>query len=55
MKKPLRITFCLYYLHGYSVREIAKRMGCPAGTVGRRLYEARWWVRRHMKDETRKK
>lgn len=53
MKKPLRTTFCLYYLHGYSVREIAKRTGCPAGTVGRRLYEARWWVRRHMKDDAR--
>lgn len=48
MKKPLRIAFCLYYLHGDSVRWIAQRTGCPAGTVGRRLYEARGWVSRQM-------
>lgn len=50
MSKPLRTTFCLRYLYGCSVQEIASRLNCPLGTVGRRLYDARRWMRRQLRD-----
>lgn len=41
----------LYYYEGYSIREIAKLLGLPAGTVGVRLARGRERLRTMLKEE----
>jgi RNA polymerase sigma-70 factor (ECF subfamily) len=36
-----RAPIHLHYYEGYSIREIAELLGCPAATVGTRLARAR--------------
>jgi len=45
VRRPLRETAALFYAEGLSITEIARQLQCPAGTVKRRLHEAR----RHMR------
>ncbi len=41
----------LHYYEGYSIREIAKLLGLPAGTVGVRLARGREKLRQLLKEE----
>jgi len=41
----------LYYYEGYSIKEIAKLLGLPAGTVGVRLCRGRDRLRQMLKEE----
>lgn len=41
----------LHYYEGYSIREIAKLLGLPAGTVGVRLARGRERLRQMLKEE----
>ncbi len=41
----------LHYYEGYSIREIAKLLGLPAGTVGVRLSRGRERLRQMLKEE----
>jgi|GEM_PF-733893 len=43
-----RETFCLYYVNGYSIREISRILSVPQGTVKRRLHEARKILRKEV-------
>jgi RNA polymerase sigma-70 factor (ECF subfamily) len=43
-----RETFCLYYMDGYSIREISRILSVPQGTVKRRLHEARKILRKEV-------
>jgi RNA polymerase sigma-70 factor (ECF subfamily) len=40
-----RAVFGLFYLHGFSIEEIAELLDVPAGTVGSRLHTARQRLR----------
>lgn len=37
----LLITFYMYYIHGYEIKEVANKLRIPEGTVKSRLYQAR--------------
>lgn len=55
--EPEREAAKLFYLHGFTIAEIAKRSRSPVGTVKRRLHDARHHMRRAfglLPDETRK-
>lgn len=41
LKTPIRITIVLYYIEGYSVKEIQKILNIPSGTVKSRLAKGR--------------
>ena len=43
-----RVVLVLYYLHDYSVQEIADITGVPDGTVKSRLFHARKLLRRRL-------
>jgi RNA polymerase sigma-70 factor (ECF subfamily) len=43
-----RVTLVLFYLHDFSLNEIAEIMDCPVGTVKSRLYYARENLRREL-------
>ena len=43
-----RATLVLFYLHDFSLSEIAEIMDCPVGTVKSRLYYARENLRREL-------
>ncbi len=43
-----RLATTLFYINGYSVEEVAALLGVPAGTVKRRLHDARNHLRRQM-------
>ncbi len=43
-----RAVLVLYYLHEYSVQEIAEITGVPEGTVKSRLFHARKLLRQHL-------
>jgi RNA polymerase sigma-70 factor (ECF subfamily) len=43
-----RVVAELFYLHGLTISEIARRSRCPEGTVKRRLFAARQHLRRTM-------
>jgi RNA polymerase sigma-70 factor (ECF subfamily) len=47
----------LHYLHGYTIREIARRLSMPEGTVKSRLFHARRGIERALgsDDDTRSK
>ncbi len=46
-----RLPLVLYYLEGFSVEEIARAMGVPAGTVKYRLHQARKALRIEWNEE----
>lgn len=41
MDKKFRVPLVLYYLEGYSVKEISAMLRCPGGTVKNLLFRAR--------------
>ncbi len=43
-----RTSATLYYMGGYSVREVASMLGVPQGTVKRRLHDSRRYMRQAM-------
>ena len=58
LSEPLRVTVTLFYINGYSEKDVSKFLGCPLGTVKRRLHEARRQLRKgllHMVEEELKK
>ncbi len=48
LSRPLRETTTLFYINGYSVGEVARIQGVPAGTVKRRLHDARARLKEEM-------
>ncbi|MBI3948011.1 MAG: sigma-70 family RNA polymerase sigma factor [Armatimonadetes bacterium] len=50
---PCRMATMLFYINGYSVREVAEFQEVPVGTVKYRLHEARKRLRERMVDEMR--
>lgn len=48
LPEELRITITLFYVDGFSYKEIAKVMDCPVGTVMSRLYTARQVLKREL-------
>ena len=51
LKKEYRLTIVLYYLEGYSMKEIAGIMRIKVGTVKSRLSRGRNELRRILKHE----
>jgi RNA polymerase sigma factor (sigma-70 family) len=43
-----RVPFILHHLHGLTVAEVARRLGCPQGTVAARLARARGQLRSRL-------
>ena len=50
LKKEISAVIILYYAHEYSVKEIAKIMSIPAGTVKSRLAKGRELLREEIED-----
>ena len=48
LSDPTRETATLYYINGYSVAEVSRFLGKPAGTVRRRLHSARTRLRKEL-------
>lgn len=51
LDKVKRLTVVLYYIEGYSLKEIAEILGIPAATAGTRLSRARKELARYLKEE----
>jgi RNA polymerase sigma-70 factor, ECF subfamily len=49
LPEALRGAADLHYLGGLTVAQVARQLGCPTGTVKRRLYEARRGIRHHLR------
>ena len=54
LDRPKRTAVVLYYIEGYSIREIAALLGLPSGTVGTRLARARKELAQYLKEEDSK-
>ena len=54
LDRSKRTAVVLYYIEGYSIREIAAILGLPGGTVGTRLARARKELARYLKEEDSK-
>lgn len=54
LDKVKRLTVVLYYIDGYSIREIAEILDVPAATIGTRLARARKELARYLKEEDSK-
>lgn len=52
LKPESRTVVVLHYLESYRIRDIAQMLGMPAGTVKRRLMEARIYLRKAMGPQT---
>lgn len=53
LEDKYRTVIVLYYYEGYSISEIARLLGLPAGTVGTRLRRAREQLKHYLtEDET---
>lgn len=50
LPQALRLITVLHYMEGYSIKEIARMLHIPAGTVGTRLHRARAQLRRMLDD-----
>lgn len=46
-----RIPLALFYLDGYSIREISKLLSLPQGTVKNRLFRAKQKLRTYLQNE----
>jgi len=53
LSRKHRAVVVLYYLHGFSLNEIAYILRCPVGTVKSRLHYACRNLRRHLEDDRR--
>ena len=51
LDKNRRLIVILYYIEGYSIKEIAEILEIPAGTVGTRLSRARMQLKQYLKEE----
>ena len=51
LPKEYSAVIHLYYYEGYSIKEIAKLLGLPAGTVGVRLARGRERLRKLLKED----
>ena len=51
LEQDLRTVVYLADVEGYGYREIAEIMGTAVGTVGSRLFRARWQLRDHLHDQ----
>ena len=51
LDKKRRLVVILYYIEGYSIKEIAEILKIPAGTVGTRLSRARLQLKQYLKEE----
>lgn len=54
LDKVKRMAIVLYYIEGYSIKEIAEILGVSAGTVGTRLARARAELAQYLKEEESK-
>ncbi|MGD2174883.1 MAG: DUF151 domain-containing protein [Candidatus Brocadiaceae bacterium] len=48
LSEPHRLATTLFYIDGYSVREVAKFLEVPSGTVKRRLHDSRKQLKERM-------
>lgn len=51
LDEKLRLPIVLYYMEGYAVKDIARMLRLPAGTVKTRLARARALLRLQLSDE----
>ena len=51
LPEKLRLVTVMYYLEGFSIPEISRALGVPAGTVKARLHQARSRLRVQLDDE----
>ena len=51
LDEKLRLPIVLYYMEGYAVKDIARMLRLPAGTVKTRLAKARALLRLQLSDE----
>ena len=51
LPQKLRTVTVLYYMEGYGVRELARMLRVPKGTVTSRLHMARGRLRELLKEE----
>lgn len=51
LDKAKRLAIVLYYIEGYSIKEIAEILDVPAATIGTRLSRARKELAQYLKEE----
>ncbi|MGN0794181.1 MAG: RNA polymerase sigma factor [Aristaeellaceae bacterium] len=51
LPEKLRLVTVMYYLEGFSVSEVSRALGVPAGTVKARLHQARKKLRVQLDDQ----
>ena len=51
LDRDKRTVIVLYYIEGYSIKEIAEILGAPAATIGTRLARARAKLAQYLKEE----
>ena len=51
LDKAKRLAIVLYYIEGYSIKEIAEILDVPAATVGTRLARARKELAQYLREE----
>ena len=51
LDRDKRTVIVLYYIEGYSIKEIAEILGVPAATIGTRLARARAKLAQYLKEE----
>lgn len=51
LDKAKRLAIVLYYIEGYSIKEIAEILDVPAATIGTRLSRARKELAKYLKEE----
>ena len=51
LDRDKRTVIVLYYIEGYSIKEIAEILNVPAATIGTRLARARAKLAQYLKEE----
>ena len=51
LDRDIRTVIVLYYIEGYSIKEIAEILDVPAATIGTRLARARAKLAQYLKEE----
>ena len=51
LPERLRLPIVLHYIEGFPVKEIARMLHCPQGTIKKRLFDARKTLRLEMEQE----
>ena len=51
LEQKYRVVIVLYYYEGYAIKEIAKILRIPQGTVGTRLSRARDQLKQYLQGE----